>query len=274
MKFNFSLLEFSFNSNIQPANRVHDALFEVGFVMRTEHENKSISMWNQQRCIILLRDTPHVTEFKLTGIGFMLDGKIDPEFSAEYDSDLDMYITHDPNGLKLLFVVDPATMDTDLDRKFTMVDTGSYDQPGLTNFSGVVYNTANKDKLVSFYKRLGFTLSKDSLLTSNKQFAVIVNQSDNDHVSAIYTEVDNVFESTAKLIVRDVDLKQYQNYDTAVFENLSYKINGYNCLAFGNADSYSIENMIVKPFADLDVIIRTRKQYMHTEASNIRKHYE
>ena len=61
----------------------------------------------------------------------------------------------------------------------------------------------------------------------------------------------------------------HENFGT----KLNYKIRAYNCRAWGNEQSYTIENFI-KVTPNIDIIYRQRNQYLHIQESTIDSYYE
>ena len=53
------------------------------------------------------------------------------------------------------------------------------------------------------------------------------------------------------------------------FKELTHKIKGYDCVAFGKYNSYSIENYIPKEVFNANIIFRQRKQYVKLSETSL-----
>ena len=56
-------------------------------------------------------------------------------------------------------------------------------------------------------------------------------------------------------------------------EGLVYKIKAYNCRAWGNEKSYTIENFIEGIAPNIDIIFRQRNQYLHIQETTLDSYY-
>lgn len=275
---NFSFLEYSFDPNIINPEEIYTSLNRLGFVQRNIHISNRSSMWTQNQCIILLREsvlapTPHVS-----GIGLIVDDQM--LFPNDYfDEECGMYVMHDPNGFRILSMPE-QNLAKMIGYGYEVVDRRVYDSPGLEFFSGIVYNSTNID-LVSFYETLGFRITRtsekyDTLMSKNNRFTLLLNKTANTNlVDVIFTDTHDVFKTTSCYTVAGFDKKEYAVEQNSLDfgSKLNHKIIGYNCLAVGNKESYTIENSVKEPLPSFDLVFRTRKQYLHIEESVVEKHY-
>jgi hypothetical protein len=236
-------------------------------------------MWTQNQCILLLRETSTVDEPAVTGIGLMADADVASAANFYFDSSCGMCIAHDPNGFRVLVMPEKSLADLIL-YGYQAVDLRHYETAGLKYFSGIVYNTDNTD-VIQFYRDLGFNCSKQSnkfstLMSKNNRFTLLLNNTQkNNPVDVVFADTDDVFKTTSYYTVAGFDTKNYDlDKNSLDFgTNLNHKIIGYNCVAFGNAESYSIENSVKAPLLNIDLVFRTRKQYLHLEEKVVETHY-
>ena len=62
---------------------------------------------------------------------------------------------------------------------------------------------------------------------------------------------------------------EFDDVNAGGFGKLAHKITGYNCRAFGNQSSYSIENYVPAKELNVDIIFRTRKQYLKIQENTL-----
>ena len=93
-------------------------------------------------------------------------------------------------------------------------------------------------------------------------------------IDTVYADTNDVFKTTRCYTASGLSLKEYniskENLNFGVA--LNHKIIGYNCIAFGNENSYSIENCVKQSLQNLDFIFRTRKQYLHINEDVVEFH--
>ena len=59
-----------------------------------------------------------------------------------------------------------------------------------------------------------------------------------------------------------------------MFKELNHKIKGYNCKAWGNENSHTIENFVPGVTKDIDLIVRQRSKYIHILEETVDSYYE
>ena len=276
---NFSFLEYSFNPYSINPEEIYGSLNRLGFVQRNLHASEQASMWTQNHCIILLRETPDIINPAVTGIGLVIDDDYIPSQDYYLDKQCGMLVTNDPNGFRILAMPEQHLVKM-LAHGYQIVDKRQYETTGIEYFSGIVYNTTNSD-VIDFYKGLGFKFTRSSdkyatLMSKNNRFTLLLNKTDNSNsVDVALADTNDVFRTTTHFTVAGFDTKQYnQNKDTLNFgTSLNHKIVGYDCLAFGNENSYTIENSIKEPIPNFDLVFRTRKQYLHFDGESMETHY-
>lgn len=275
---NFSFLEYSFDPTQLDPEEIYTALNRLGFVQRNLHVSNSSSMWTQNQCIILLRETDEVSKPCISGFGVVVDES--STFPREYfDEQCGMFVTHDPNGFRILSMPE-KNLSKMIGHGYQVIDRKAYDTSGLEYFSGVVYNNSSAD-LIQFYENLGFKFTKssskyDTLMSKNNRFTLLLSKENiSNSIDVVFADTHDVFRTTSCYTVAGFDKKEYViDKDSLNFgSNLNYKIIGYNCLAVGNENSYTIENSFKQPVPSFDLVFRTRKQYLHFEENVVETHY-
>lgn len=274
----FSFLEYSFDPYKSDPEDVYVALNKLGFVQRNSHTSGLYSMWTQNQSIILLRQSEEEKNFCVTGIGILLSEEHINKFNMEYDEECSMHVMHDPDGLRILAMPEKK-LSKMIEHGYHVVDKRLYESPGIEFFSGLVYNTSNQTTM-NFYQDLGFRFTKSSekyntLMSLNNRFTILMGKGDSSTlIDAVYADTNDVFKTTRCYTAAGLDLKEYniskENLNFGVA--LNHKIIGYNCAAFGNENSYSIENCVREPLRNLDFVFRTRKQYLHINEEVVEFH--
>lgn len=275
---NFSFIEYTFNPHTEDPENVYGSLNKLGFVQRNSHVSDLYSMWTQNQSIILLRQSDDKPNFSITGLGVILADEVLSKYKSTYDADCSMHVMHDPEGLRILAMPEKR-LSKMIEHGYEIVDKRSYDTSGIEYFSGLIYNTVNP-RTMDFYQEIGFRFTKSSekyntLMSENNRFTMLMSKTDSSGtIDTVYADTHDVFKTTRHFTVAGFDLKEYNldrenlKFGTA----LNHKIVGYNCAAFGNSNSYTIENCVKQPLPNLDLIFRTRKQYLHINEEVIEFH--
>jgi len=134
-------------------------------------------------------------------------------------------------------------------------------------------------RVSKFYQDLGFRITRSgntyhNCVSANNRFTIMLNSfGSTKRIDSVICETDDVFNTTAYYVNKDVPLKKYNTKPTN-FKKLNYKITGYNCIASGNENSYSIENSINSISELFNVIFRMRKQHLHIEEHTLKEHLD
>ena len=275
---NFSFIEYTHNPYIADPEDLYTSLNKLGFVQRNSHVSGLYSMWTQNQSIILLRQSGEEKNFRVTGIGVILSDELLEKHGAVYDAECSMHVMRDPEGLRILAMPEKR-LSKMIEHGYQIVDKRSYDTPGIEHFSGLVYNTVHP-RTMDFYQEIGFRFTKSSdkyntLMSENNRFTMLMSKIDSSGtVGTIYADTHDVFKTTRCYTVAGLDLKDYDlNKEKLNFGvDLNHKIIGYNCAAFGSSNSYTIENCVKQPIENIDIIFRTRKQYLHINEEVIEFH--
>lgn len=266
---NVGFLEYSFNPQLTDRELVHTQLNNLGFIHRNQHLKNQVGFWIQNSSIILLRESCDIDHAKLSGIGLIVSKETIDQLQPTMDPNCDMFVKSDGCGMRILLSTGDHITKL-LESGYEMVDRKDYDLPGLEYFSGMVYNCFD-EKVLQFYQSLGFKITKSggnyiTLLSMENRFSLLMNRhSNNGAVPTVICDTMDVFRTTSCYAVTKLHMRQFDidrsklNFDS----KMNYKIVGYNCAAFGNEHSYTIENYIDHALPKLDLIFRMRKQYPH-----------
>lgn len=280
----FSFLECSYNPDDIKFETVCDQLNRFGFVMINENVSNNVTIWMQSLSIIMLREDSSVDTFAVTGLGFIASEEVVDELGADYDDDLGLYVCTDDCSLRSLFVLESEMFGqfSALDTKYVATMSNSTVKPlGINHFSGIVYDCSDPSVLEHYYK-LGFSLQKESddyytLLSKNKRMTVMCNRNNSDRkIKTVICDTDDIFYVSAYCAVNNVETKNYDlSYITEdMFGDYTYKVVGYNCLAYGNQNSYSIEKLAKNIAPELDLLFRMRRQHANINERVFLKHFE
>lgn len=280
MSIDFSFVEYSVPPT-QMATACAD-LVMLGFVPRVEHVHSGASLWTQKHSILMLRETDQVEQPGVTGLGFLANPEDIQRLEAEYDPDINMYVTHDGGSLRVLLACTDNILNLkgDTESSYIVVDDRTRDHHALSKISGVIYCSDNP-RMRDFYQDAGFRFTKsgdryNNLVSKNNRFTIVCDkETHTGQVPTLICDCVDVFVSTSTFKIRELDLKEYLIHPESLnFGKLNHKITGYNCFATGNENSYSIENMLLHPLENLDIIFRTRRQYLHITENTLKQHYD
>jgi len=281
MKADFGFLEYSFNPDNTSYESVFGKLSQLGFVNRAKHRSGYVTVWTQNNSILMIRETFSIDQPELTGLGFLATPQEIQQLGCQHDPETDLWVKMNNAGLRSLFIdTSTFTLDASSLINYETVNNKSYSNPGLKIITGIKYNCCDP-KMMNFYQSIGFKFTRsteqyDTLVSSNNRFTILCSKTQDDKkIRTVIADTDDVFHTTGAMIVAGIDLKKFNTDDQELnFGSLNHKITGYNCLAFGNKESYTIENFIPDAAPGLDVIFRTRKQYLHITGNTLDTHYE
>jgi len=277
----FSFLEYKYDPDFIDIASIDDRFTRLGFIKIATHKYNNVSVWQLNFNVIFVIEEECKHDLKLSGLGFLCDQTMINELCAGYDETTDLYTVKDPNGFNILLYPfsEFDVSDSLISDNYDLIQPYLPKKSNIIDYtSGVVYNIFN-DTTVEFYEKMGFrkTISGEeyvAMVAENNRFTMMFNILPNDKpvVSALICETTDVFYSTAYFINKGFEFKKYcKQYSD--FEDLNYKINGYNCLADGTNKSFTIENRMIDAVPNLDVIIRQRKKYIHMHESTLKEHY-
>lgn len=279
MKAEFNFIEYSYDPTVAGVRITEDKFKRLGYQKIGLNKQTNVSVWRLNLNIIFLRRESSNCDLHLSGLGFLCSQEIINLFSASYDSDIDMYVTKDPNGYRILMYPYSEYLQKKsvISSSYDLTKTKSVPNESLSYTSGLVYNDCNEE-LLSFYGLLNFKIQPGDDYTKgvceNNRFTIIFR---NDYIDttidSLICDTNDIFYSTAYFVGKGYATKKYTMPELEGFGKLQHKIVGYNCLADGNQNSYSIENTIHNVLPGLDFIIRMRKQYLHIKESTLKEHF-
>ena len=275
----FSFLEYSFDPSVADREKIHSSLNRLGFVHRTQHRSDTVGFWVQNQCIILLREDANGSEPHISGLGFIAPPHIIENDDIYFDQQSNIYITEAPGGLRILFVPENYT-ESLMTYHYDMVDKKKYATSGLELFSGVILSNA-ADEVREYFLNLGFKLNKTSdryfsLVSNNRRFTLMLDRRNNSNeITTVICDTADVFRTTACFTVTGVPMREFV-IDTGSlnFGSMNHKIVGYNCLAIGDEESYTIENFVDDAIGSSDLIFRMRKKFLHINENTLQIFYD
>lgn len=276
MNADFAFVHYSYDPDRVSPAYIHDRMTQLGFLETARHVNGEYSFWNQKNAIIMIsmNDEYHTG---ISGLGFtMLVDSIDRHhLEFMFDPQTDTYFTTDP--LDNIVTVMPDELDGNM-YNFEVNMESALDHPGcgINNITGVVYGS-DVQTLWQYYQDLDFRVSKmnrRSLVDAANRVEITCADPQDGKIRALVCDTPNVFATTSKLVTRDIEFKQFDLSDIELdFQSLTHKIRGYNCMAVGNFNSYSVENFVPNALPGMDLIIRTRKKYNHISHDTLSRYY-
>jgi hypothetical protein len=275
----FSFIEYTYDPNISDPEEIQAGLNRLGFVHRSQHRSDKVGFWSQNQSIVLLRQDNTATMPKVSGLGFITAQGVIDSTPLTFDQQSNIYSTTAPNGLRILLVPENYA-DSIMAYHYDAVDRKAYSTPGLINFSGAVISQLDPDTY-SYFTSFGFKKTKDTdryttLVSANRRFSVIFDKAGtHSNVTAMVTETQDIFHTTACFTVTNVGTKHFEiNDEQLVFDHMNHKLKGYNCLPSGSAQSYCIENFVPNAFGDTDLIFRMRKNFLHINEKALKVYYD
>ena len=281
MKNDYSFIEYVYNPNRTNEAHIHQSLNALGFTQLSVHVNNISSLWYQNLCIIMLNKTTDDVEPCFAVIGFLSSDQVITDVFAKFNHDIEMHETCDPEGVRNILVLDDRLNDNNLNQKYISTNNNhSVSTPVFESIAGVVYD-GYSESILDHYTKLGFRVTKQSdnyvtMVSQNNRFSILFDTKGTSHkIKTLIVDTKDVFQSTAYCVSKDITLKQF-NINTKNknnFEDFWGKINGYNCLAFGNSRSYTIENQAIEPLPNINIIFRMRNKIIHISEESIAEHH-
>ena len=277
----FSFIEISYDPTTVSTAVVSDSLTALGFVHRSQHVNNVVGFWNLRACIVLLRADDSNMPAHITGIGF--NGTVEDvkRTGSVLDTDSDFFCSYNGAGLRTYIVQEKQLQHTGngLAASYSVVDSSSNDLTHLEYISGIKINCHNAEA-IEHYIKLGFRYTDVSdnygkLTCENNRFTIMLDKRvESCDVPTVICDTHDVFDATAYFLSAGIELKQFNhNVHQNFGDELNYKIRAYNCRAWGNERSYTIENFVEGTGHGIDIIFRQRNQYLHIHETTIESYY-
>ena len=273
----YTFLEYSYNPAVAETSeiKIYDRLMALGFNCQAIHNSHTHSLWTQRQVILSVRQAD-VLMPGLTGVGFnFIQSEIDSRcMGINFDANTDMYEGSDSQGLRILGLIDEINLDDYNYIKPRKAPESK--QSGMEYISGFVYNTHSD--IQEEWRELGFKYhnsERNSMVSSNNRLSVMLRNSIHEQrIPAIVVDTHDVFDTTVNLLCAGIDTLNVPIEEDLDFgDELNFKIRAYNCIAIGNAKSYSIENFVPDALPGMDMIVRMRKRYMSLAEYPLEKFY-
>lgn len=273
----YTFLEYTYNPDCSETTDdiIHHRLNALGFSCKALHDSKLHGLWTQRQIILCVRKSDVLLP-GLSGVGFNFSqSELNSRcMGINFDPDTDMYVGSDSQGLRILGMPDEISLD---DYNYTKPrDSQEAKHNGMENVTGLIYNS--HDDIHDEWQDMGFKFhnsERNSMVSSNNRLSVMLRNSIHEQrVPAIVVDTHDVFNTTVNLLCAGIDtLKVPITEDLDFGDEMNYKIRAYNCIAIGNANSYSIEKFVPDALPGMDMIIRMRKRYMNLAEYPLDKFY-
>jgi hypothetical protein len=279
MKANFSFLEYSYNSKLGSPSALFKRLETLGWTLRSRHKKSGASIWNHNKSIMLIKDNPDITSVaKATGLGFMIPSLQDIELpDTELDPDTGFFVHKNKQHNFNIYLVSESLMSQQVEKDYQVInDRPAMDSPGLEITSGVIIE--NSDNIIKdLLAQIGFVANDTGdfytrLVCPTSKFTIMIDKNNNSGIKSYIMDTHDVFKATANYTLRDIKLLdiEHDHENLELFGKLQHKIVGYNIKAWGNEESYSLENVIPgNKSLPTNIIFRQRKQYLKVNEQTI-----
>ena len=277
----FSFIEISYDPTVATTQRVESDLKRIGFIHRTQHKSGNAGFWNLQRCIVLLKQDNSKRSACITGIGFNATEYDIEHVGAILDPDTDFNFVDAGNGIKSYLLTEKQIhhFNSNLDEHYDIIDAENKSLKHLNYISGIKMNGHNQN-VIDHYTNLGFKYKDVSdnygkLVCENNRFTIMLDKrTQQNNIPTIICDTHDVFDATAYFLSVGIDPETFNhNVHMNFGQKLNYKIRAYNCRAWGNEQSYTIENFIKGLAPDIDIIYRQRNQYLHIHETTLDSYY-
>lgn len=272
----FVFLEYSFNPQRESTDHVEQQLTNLGFVNRANHHSHLVHIWIQHNCVLLVRQCDCDRD-GITGVGLMVD-QISTELS-EFDNDISMEVTHDTSGTRIILCPGNDALASIFNHNYSVCNTAAARTAGLQRFSGMVFSSCSPRQM-DFYQDRGFKFTKSGhthnvLVSQNRSFSMLFDKQNTDRmVNTIIMDTDDIFATTSYCAANQVEFAKYATTDVDRFEHMAHKIAGYNVCATGNPAAYTFEKMAPQALPGVNILIRSRKQWIHTDEQLLHRHQD
>ena len=279
MTANFSFLEYSYNPKLGTPSALFKRLEKLGWTLRSRHKESGASIWNHNKSIILVKDNPDITSIaKATGLGFMVPSLKDAEITLP-DTALDLetgFFVHKNKQHNFnIYLVSESLMNKQVEDDYQVLnDRPVVDSPGLEITSGVIIE--NSDGIIkNLLRQIGFEAQDQGtfytrLVCPASKFTIMIDENNNSGIKSYIMDTHDVFKATANYTLRDIKLLDIEHENLELFGKMQHKIVGYNIKAWGNEESYSLENVIPgNKNLPTNIIFRQRKQYLKVNEQTI-----
>lgn len=275
----FTFIEYSFDPLQYDSADIEQQLLSIGFVNRIVHVNHKVTLWTQGSAIIMLRETGEVDYPRITGIGLSVTHDQINDLSPDYDHDVDLHFVMDGNGMRVLLLTEPLDNNNAIFGGNYRVIDRSVNTTGKAEYISSLFMGNTNSRQMDFYQSLGFKFVKSddrfNILNSNdNRFSIVFDkESDSNEPAGMLLETEDIFGMQTAFVINDLHILNFNDHVTDL-GSLTHKVNGYNCYAYGNKNSYSIETMVVEPIPNVDIAVRYRKQFLGFKGDSLNRYYD
>lgn len=274
----FAFLEISYDTSITSDEEFSVYMTQFGFVLRSIHAMEQTGFWTHGQAIFLSRKTNIGTQPTITGLGLIGTVADITNINAVFDVTTDFFVADNGKGFKT-YIIQENQLDKNVVGTYNIIDLKTKSDDAIKQFSGIILNS-NSNMVRDHYQALGFRMTKnsdnyDTLVSEVNNFSLLLCKKDREiQVPTIIADTDDIFKSTAYFVSKNCDIPTFQEPPAEGFGKLTFKINGYNCRAWGNENSYTIENFIKDFCGRIDFIVRQRRKYLHILEHTVDSYYE
>jgi len=165
-----------------------------------------------------------------------------------------------------------------LELSYSVKDALTISNKHLKNISGIKIPFWSIE-MIEHYEALGFKVVSDSdkyttMLSKQNSFTLLCCKDKLETKTTVISDTDDIFNATAYFFANGLELRQFNDTDNLNFgSKLNFKIDSYNCKAWGTKNSYTIENIIENVSPDIDIIFRQRKNYLKILEDTVDSYY-
>ena len=255
--------------NYTDKNKTYKEFTSLGFNQASIHKTSGATFWHNKNCIVLLY--PADTD-GLGGVSFVTTPDIINSANAIYDDITGWFCFG--NNFKI-YLQTEAQIKTVIQNEYQASPINNIDT-GIDKFGGVVLNL-NKLCDINLLNVLELKeTSNDKYLkfVSDNNFSIYFDKENSTDMPTVFVDCFDIFKNIALLSLdASVQMKTYPTTQED-FGRLTHKINGYNCIAEGNKDSYTIEKMILNVPSNVNFVLRQRSKKLHINETMLHRHYE
>lgn len=273
----FSFLEITYDPFISRQEDVYHRLESLGFVHRSQHAMDFVGFWSLGNCILMVREESIEATPRLSGIGFLGTVNDIDALDAEFDPSCDFFKVVNPNGLDT-YIIQENQIKHSLELSYVVKDALTISNKQLKSISGIKIPFWSIE-MIEHYEALGFKIVSDSdkyttMLSQQNSFTLLCCKDKLETKTTLICDTDDIFNATAYFFANGFELREFDIGNELNFGNkLNFKINSYNCKAWGTQNSYTIENILENVTPDVDIIFRQRKNYLKILEDTVDSYY-
>jgi len=255
--------------NYTDNNKTFKEFTSLGFNQASIHKTSGATFWHNRNCIVLLR--PANTD-GLSGVSFVTTENIINSANAVYD-DVTGWFSFG-NKLKIYLQTEDQ-IKTVIQNEYQASPVNNFDT-GVDKFGGVVLNINElcDTNLLTVLELKEFSNDRYTKFVSKNNFSLYFDKQNDTSKPTVFVDCFDIFKNIALLSLdSSIQMKKY-NQQQNNFGKLTHKINGYDCIAEGNKDSYSIEKMILDTPSNVNFVLRQRSKKLHINETMLHRHYE